>query len=202
MFSGIIEAIGQIKQIIEEGTNKHFIVHSSFTHELSIDQSVAHDGVCLTVVALDLVHNCYTVTAIEETLIRSRLGELQVGDYVNLERAVSMDRLMDGHIVQGHVDTTGVCTAIDQRDGSTYYSIQYKCAPEMIRKGYFTVEKGSVCVNGVSLTVVDSEADSFRVAIIPFTKEHTNFQYLKVGSTINLEFDIIGKYLAKLNSYN
>jgi riboflavin synthase len=157
---------------------------------------VAHNGVCLTVVSID--GNSYTVTAIRETLDRSNLGDLNVGDLVNLERSMMMNGRLDGHIVQGHVDTTAVCTDIQDADGSRYFKFVYDVNPEMVAKGYMTVEKGSVTVNGVSLTVCDSQPNSFRVAIIPYTFEHTNFCNIKVGSKVNLEFDIIGKYIARL----
>ena len=172
-------------------------VRCSFTDELRIDQSVAHNGVCLTVVALH-PDSTYTVTAIQETLDRSNLGLLAEGDEVNLERSMVMNGRLDGHIVQGHVDTTAVCTDIEDVEGSRYYRFEYEVSPEMVRKGYMTVEKGSVTVNGVSLTVCDSEARSFRVAIIPYTFEHTNFKAIKPGTRVNIEFDIIGKYLARL----
>jgi riboflavin synthase len=168
----------------------------SFVDQLKIDQSVAHNGVCLTVVSID--GNSYTVTAIRETLDRSNLGDLNVGDLVNLERSMMMNGRLDGHIVQGHVDTTAVCTDIQDADGSRYFKFVYDVNPEMVAKGYMTVEKGSVTVNGVSLTVCDSQPNSFRVAIIPYTFEHTNFCNIKVGSKVNLEFDIIGKYIARL----
>ena len=170
----------------------------AFTDELHIDQSVAHNGVCLTVVALN-PDNTYTVTAIRETLDRSNLGLLKAGDRVNLERSMQMNGRLDGHIVQGHVDTTAVCTDIEEADGSRYFKFEYEVSPEMAAKGYMTVEKGSVTVNGVSLTVCDSELSSFRVAIIPYTFEHTNFHEIAVGTRVNIEFDIIGKYLARLN---
>ena len=172
-------------------------VKCSFTDELRIDQSVAHNGVCLTVVALH-PDSTYTVTAIQETLDRSNLGLLAEGDEVNLERSMLMNGRLDGHIVQGHVDTTAVCESVETEDGSWRYRFRYEVSPEMIRKGYMTVEKGSVTVNGVSLTVCDSEKDSFSVAIIPYTHDHTNFSRIEKGTKVNLEFDIIGKYLARL----
>ena len=175
-------------------------VQSSFANELKIDQSVAHNGVCLTVVEL-YPDSSYTVTAIQETLDRSNLGLLKAGDKVNLERSMMLNGRLDGHIVQGHVDCTAVCTAVEEVDGSHYFSFRYDIPVEMARKGYMTVEKGSVTVNGVSLTVCDSTRDSFRVAIIPYTLEHTNFCRIKEGSVVNLEFDIIGKYLAKLKEF-
>lgn len=191
MFSGIVETTAKIVAIREEGGNRHFTLECPFAPELKIDQSVAHNGVCLTVVAIDGLR--YTVTAIRETLIKSNLGGLAVGDLVNLERSMRPDALLDGHIVQGHVDQTAQCTAIAEADGSWYYTFEYDPS-----QGNVTVEKGSVAVNGVSLTVVDSREGSFRVAIIPYTHEHTNFHIFRVGTTVNLEFDIVGKYIARL----
>lgn len=200
MFSGIVECTAEVLRIVhEEGsTNVHLTLRAPFVEELKIDQSVSHNGVCLTVVALDLEERSYTVTAIQETLDRSNLGDLQVGDLVNLERSIPMNGRLDGHIVQGHVDTTGTCTEITELEGSAYFKIEYKVPKEMALRGYMTVEKGSICVNGVSLTVVDSTPTSFKVAIIPYTIEHTNFKTLTVGKRVNLEFDIIGKYLARI----
>lgn len=192
MFSGIVETTGRIVAIREERGNRHFTLECPFTGELKIDQSVAHNGVCLTVVELD--GSRYTVTAIRETLLKSNLGGLTEGDLVNLERSMRPDALLDGHIVQGHVDQTARCTAIREADGSWYYTFEYKPQGE----GLCTVEKGSVAVNGVSLTVCDSKESSFRVAIIPYTFEHTNFCRIDVGSVVNLEFDIVGKYIARL----
>ena len=197
MFSGIVEEAATVVKAVREGGNLHLTVRSSFADELKIDQSVAHNGVCLTVVSLN-PDDTYTVTAIQETLDRSNLGLLGEGDLVNLERSMLMNGRLDGHIVQGHVDTTAVCTSIEEVDGSRYFKFEYEVSPEMAAKGYMTVEKGSVTVNGVSLTVCDSELRSFRVAIIPYTLEHTNFCRIKVGTRVNLEFDIIGKYLALL----
>lgn len=197
MFSGIVEEAGTIAGVTRRDGNVDLRVRCSFTDELRIDQSVAHNGVCLTVVALH-PDSTYTVTAIQETLDRSNLGLLTEGDEVNLERSMVMNGRLDGHIVQGHVDTTAVCTDIEEVEGSRYYRFEYEVSPEMVRKGYMTVEKGSVTVNGVSLTVCDSEARSFRVAIIPYTFEHTNFKAIKPGTRVNIEFDIIGKYLARL----
>lgn len=191
MFSGIVETTAKIVAIREEGGNRHFTLECPFAPELKIDQSVAHNGVCLTVVAIDGLR--YTVTAIRETLIKSNLGGLAVGDLVNLERSMRPDALLDGHIVQGHVDQTARCTAIAEADGSWYYTFEYDPS-----QGNVTVEKGSVAVNGVSLTVVDSREGAFRVAIIPYTHEHTNFHTFRVGTTVNLEFDIVGKYIARL----
>lgn len=197
MFSGIVEEAAIVKDVTRRNGNIDLTVKCSFTDQLKIDQSVAHNGVCLTVVALH-DDNSYTVTAIQETLDRSNLGELKPGDLVNLERSMLMNGRLDGHIVQGHVDCTAQCVEIEEVDGSRYFKFKYEISPELVAKGYMTVEKGSVTVNGVSLTVCDSEADSFRVAIIPYTLEHTNFCNIKVGTRVNLEFDIIGKYLARL----
>ena len=191
MFSGIVETTARVAAIREEGGNRHFTLECPFTDELKIDQSIAHNGVCLTVVSIE--GDRYTTTAIRETLLTSNLGGLRVGDPVNLERSMRPDALLDGHIVQGHVDQTARCTAIDEADGSWYFAFEYDPS-----QGNVTVEKGSVAVNGVSLTVVDSREGAFRVAIIPYTYEHTNFHALKVGSTVNLEFDIVGKYIARL----
>lgn len=197
MFSGIVEEAATVERIDHRGGNIDLTVRCTFTDELRIDQSVAHNGVCLTVVSLN-GDGTYTVTAIQETLDRSNLGDLKPGSRVNLERSMLMNGRLDGHIVQGHVDCTARCTDIQEVDGSRYFKFVYDIDPAMAEKGYTTVEKGSVTVNGVSLTVCDSEADSFRVAIIPYTFEHTNFGDITVGSRVNLEFDIIGKYLAKL----
>ena len=191
MFSGIVETTARVAAIREEGGNRHFTLECPFTDELKIDQSIAHNGVCLTVVSIE--GDRYTTTAIRETLLKSNLGGLRVGDPVNLERSMRPDALLDGHIVQGHVDQTARCTAIDEADGSWYFAFEYDPS-----QGNVTVEKGSVAVNGVSLTVVDSREGAFRVAIIPYTYEHTHFHALKVGSTVNLEFDIVGKYIARL----
>ena len=198
MFSGIVEEAGRVVRAVYEDGNLQLTVACSFTDELSIDQSVAHNGVCLTVVSIN-GDGTYTVTAIQETLSRTNLGGLKPGMSVNLERSMKMDGRLDGHIVQGHVDTVAVCEDIQQVDGSTYFKFVYSNVdPRMAAKGYVTVEKGSVTVNGVSLTVCDSTDNSFRVAIIPYTFEHTNFRDIAVGDTVNLEFDIIGKYLARL----
>jgi riboflavin synthase len=199
MFSGIVEDAARVVALRGDRDNLHITLQCSFANELHIDQSVAHNGVCLTVVEL-LPDNCYTVTAIRETLDRSNLGLLREGDLVNLERSMKIDGRLDGHIVQGHVDCTAECTAIEDADGSTYFTFRYPFDAEMARRGYVTVEKGSVTVNGVSLTVCDSEKDSFRVAIIPYTMEHTNFRDFRVGTRVNLEFDIIGKYIARISS--
>ena len=197
MFSGIVEEAAIVKGVERSGGNVNLEIECSFTEELKIDQSVAHNGVCLTVVSL-IGKGSYVVTAIQETLDRSNLGELEAGSKVNLERSMLMNGRLDGHIVQGHVDCTAICTEVEELDGSTYFKFEYDVDPEMAAKGYTTVEKGSVTVNGVSLTVCQSERNSFKVAIIPYTFEHTNFCDIKVGSKVNLEFDIIGKYLAKL----
>uniref|UniRef100_UPI00402662F1 riboflavin synthase n=1 Tax=Prevotella sp. TaxID=59823 RepID=UPI00402662F1 len=199
MFSGIVEEMATVKAITQDQGNINLTLSCSFTHELKIDQSVSHNGVCLTVV--DLKDDCYTVTAMKETLDRSNLGLLKVGDAVNVERSMMMNGRLDGHIVQGHVDETAVCTNIEDADGSAYFTFKYQNNPEMARRGYFTVNKGSVTVNGVSLTVCDPTDDSFRVAIIPYTRQNTNFRDIKVGSVVNLEFDIIGKYIARLRHF-
>ena len=192
MFSGIVEGMGEVVAIRTDRQNKDFTIRAPFAAELKIDQSVAHNGVCLTVV--DIAGDTYTVTAMRETLERSNLGLLQVGDRVNLERSMKPDALLDGHIVQGHVDQTARCTAKEDADGSWYFTFAY----EPQGGGLCTVEKGSVSVNGVSLTVCDSQPSSFRVAIIPYTFEHTNFCRIEVGTVVNLEFDIVGKYIARL----
>ncbi len=199
MFSGIVEEYAKVVKLEKDGENLDITMQCSFTDELSIDQSIAHNGVCLTVVSID--NDCYTVTAIKETLERSNLGKLKVGDLVNLERSMLLGGRLDGHIVQGHVDQTAVCKEIRQADGSWYFRFVYEDSKEMAIKGYVTVEKGSVCVNGVSLTVCNSEKNSFEVAIIPYTYEHTNFCRFEIGSVVNLEFDIIGKYLCKMQAY-
>ena len=200
MFSGIVEEAATVVSAQMTEGNLQLRVQSSFANELKIDQSVAHNGVCLTEVE-HYPDSSYTVTAIQETLDRSNLGLLKAGDKVNLERSMMLNGRLDGHIVQGHVDCTAVCTAVEEVDGSHYFSFRYDIPVEMARKGYMTVEKGSVTVNGVSLTVCDSTRDSFRVAIIPYTLEHTNFCRIKEGSVVNLEFDIIGMYLAKLKEF-
>lgn len=199
MFSGIVEEAAEVARIEKNGSNVDITMKCSFTDELKIDQSVAHNGVCLTVVSLN-PDDTYTVTAVQETLDRSNLGELKPGSLVNLERSMKMNGRLDGHIVQGHVDTTAICTGVETLDGSWYYSFKYDFKPELAAKGYVTVEKGSITVNGVSLTVCDPETDSFRVAIIPFTHDHTNFKDIKEGTKVNLEFDIIGKYIARISA--
>lgn len=190
MFTGIIEKMGEVREIRNEGSNVHFTIASDLAGSLKIDQSLSHNGVCLTVV--DIQDGAYTVTAIEETLKRSNLGDLSVGDKVNLERAMVYGGRLDGHIVQGHVDDTGVCTRIEEVDGSWYFQFRYQPTKE-----HLLVDKGSICINGVSLTVVNPEEDLFSVAIIPYTYEHTNFHQFAVGSKVNLEFDVLGKYLAR-----
>lgn len=197
MFSGIVEDAARVVGAVRDGGNLHLTVECGFVDELKIDQSVSHNGVCLTVVSLP-GDGTYTVTAIQETLDRSNLGSLKPGDLVNLERSMKLDGRLDGHIVQGHVDCTAVCESVEEVDGSRYFKFRYNVSPELIAKGYMTVEKGSVTVNGVSLTVCDSEADSFRVAIIPYTFEHTNFCRIEPGTVVNLEFDILGKYIARM----
>lgn len=198
MFSGIIEAMARVVDIRHDQDNVHFTLSCPFTSELSIDQSVAHNGVCLTVVSIQ--DDTYVVTAMRETLERSNLGLLQVGDQVNVERSMQMNGRLDGHIVQGHVDQTATCIDVEDQDGSHQYTFRYESNPEMVRHGYFTVDKGSVTVNGVSLTVCRPTEDTFQVCIIPYTFENTNFHNIKPGSVVNIEFDIIGKYLARMNS--
>ena len=191
MFTGIIENLGEVKAIKNDHTNVHFTISSAISHELKIDQSVAHNGVCLTVVALN--DDTHTVTAIDETLKKTNLGDLKVGSKINLERCMQMNARLDGHIVQGHVDQTAVCIKREELDGSWEYRFKYDASA-----GNVTVEKGSACVNGISLTVVNSKADEFSVFIIPYTFEHTNLHQVQVGDAVNLEFDIIGKYVARL----
>lgn len=190
MFTGIIEDVGKITDLRTENTNLHLTIASKLSSELKIDQSVAHNGVCLTVVAIS--GDQYTVTAISETLQKTNLGSLEVGDVVNLERCMKLGDRLDGHIVQGHVDQTATCTKVQENEGSWDYHFEYDSAP-----GNITVSKGSVCVNGASLTVVESGTNTFSVCIIPYTYDHTNFRFFKVGSKVNLEFDIIGKYITK-----
>ena len=202
MFSGIIEEFATVVAIRKDRENIDFTLTCSFVNELKIDQSVAHNGVCLTVV--DIVNGAdgnpstYTVTAMKETLDRSNLGLLKVGDKVNVERSMLMNGRLDGHIVQGHVDQTATCVDVKDADGSTYFTFQYPFDAQMARNGYFTVDKGSVTVNGVSLTVCRPTRNSFQVAIIPYTFEHTNFCDIRVGSVVNIEFDILGKYIARM----
>ncbi len=190
MFTGIIEAMGKVIALEQEGSNVHFTVQSSISNQLRIDQSVAHNGVCLTVVEKN--EHWHKVTAVEETLRRSNLGQLNIGDHINLERAMLANARLDGHMVQGHVDAQGICTQVLEADGSWYYHFKYQPTPE-----HLLVDKGSICINGVSLTVVHPQNNVFSVAIIPYTYEHTTFKTLKVDDSINLEFDIIGKYMAK-----
>ncbi len=197
MFSGIIEEFATVTAIKHDRENIDFTLTCSFVDELKIDQSIAHNGVCLTVVDIS-TPDTYTVTAMKETLDRTNLGLLRVGDKVNVERSMLMNGRLDGHIVQGHVDQTARCTAVEDADGSKYFTFEYPENREMARRGYFTVDKGSVTVNGVSLTVCNPTSNSFQVAIIPYTFEHTNFCDIKVGSVVNLEFDILGKYIARL----
>mgnify|MGYP000611996275 FL=1 len=191
MFTGIVEAMGSLVKTEAKGTNVEFWFTSPFTQELKVDQSLAHNGVCLTVV--EIQGDQYRVTAIDETLQKTNLGDLQIGQKVNLERCMAANARFDGHIVQGHVDLTGVCTEIVDQNGSWEYRFSYPKS-----SGHVTVEKGSICVNGTSLTVVDSQDDSFTVCIIPYTYEHTVFHQLKIGDRVNLEFDILGKYIKKL----
>lgn len=197
MFSGIVEEMATVVSINKIKENIDFTLTCSFVDELKIDQSVSHNGVCLTVVRLQ--DNTYTVTAMKETLERSNLGLLKVGDKVNVERSMVMNGRLDGHIVQGHVDGTARCIATHDADGSTYYTFQYAFDKEMAARGYFTVDKGSVTVNGVSLTVCDPTEDTFTVAIIPYTHDNTNFCDIREGSVVNIEFDILGKYIARLS---
>lgn len=200
MFSGIVEEMARVVAIRHDRENIDITLTCSFVDELKIDQSISHNGVCLTVVSID--GNQYTVTAMKETLDRSNLGLLNVGDMVNVERSMKINGRLDGHIVQGHVDETARCIGIKDADGSTYFTFQYKADRAMARRGYFTVDKGSVCVNGVSLTVISPTDDSFTVAIIPYTHDNTNFAFIKEGSVVNLEFDILGKYIARLQEFN
>ena len=210
MFSGIVEALTPIIKIESEQGNKHFTLCNPFKDGTTIDQSIAHNGVCLTVVKTNdqMVNgemvNVYTVTAMQETLNRTNLGVLKEGDYVNLERAMQLGDRLDGHIVQGHVDQTAVCIEVKETDGSWYFRFEYETTPEMIKRGYFCVDKGSVTINGVSLTVCDPDIQGNKgfvsVCIIPYTYENTNFKFIQPGTIVNLEFDIIGKYLARYNT--
>lgn len=199
MFSGIIEEAAEVVALRKEQENLHLTLKCSFVNELKIDQSVAHNGVCLTVV--DKTNETYTVTAIKETLDRTNLGELEIGSKVNLERSMMMNGRLDGHIVQGHVDQTAKCIDVTEADGSWYFTFEYKQDKEMAKRGYMTVDKGSVTVNGVSLTVCNPTDNSFQVAIIPYTYEHTNFHQIKKGTIVNIEFDIIGKYVSRMMSF-
>lgn len=198
MFSGIIENMATVVAVKKDKENIDLTLECPFAGELSIDQSVAHNGVCLTVVAIE--GNTYTVTAMKETLDRSNLGLLKEGDKVNVERSMMLNGRLDGHIVQGHVDQTATCIDKRDADGSTYYTFEYRLDREMARKGYFTVDKGSVTVNGVSLTVCEPTDNTFTVAIIPYTHDHTNFCNIEVGTVVNIEFDILGKYIARLQA--
>lgn len=201
MFSGIVEEAGKVVAIEKEQENVHFTLTCSFVDELKVDQSLSHNGVCLTVVDVNKAQKKYKVTAIKETLIKSNLGVLEVDSEVNLERSMLMNGRLDGHIVQGHVDQTARCLKVEEADGSWYFTFEYDFDKTKARQGYMTVEKGSVTVNGVSLTVVNSKDNTFQVAIIPYTYNETNFHTIKEGTTVNLEFDIIGKYLSKLMVY-
>lgn len=199
MFSGIIEEAAKVVALRKEQENLHITMECFFTEELKIDQSVAHNGVCLTVV--EKKANTYTVTAIKETLDRTNLGQLEIGSKVNLERSMMMNGRLDGHIVQGHVDQTAICTEVKEADGSWYFTFEYPLDKEMAKRGYMTVDKGSVTVNGVSLTVCYPTDNTFQVAIIPYTFEHTNFHQIKAGTVVNIEFDIIGKYVSRMMSF-
>ncbi len=199
MFSGIVEESATVVAVEKEKENMHFTLKCSFVDELKIDQSVAHNGVCLTVVKIE--NGTYTVTAMKETLDRSNLGLLKPGDEVNVERSMMMNGRLDGHIVQGHVDETATCVSVEDAQGSYVFTFKYKFDKVMARRGYITVDKGSVTVNGVSLTVCNPTDDTFQVCIIPYTFENTNFHNIKVGTLVNLEFDIIGKYISRLASY-
>ncbi|WP_445748093.1 riboflavin synthase [Polaribacter sp.] len=194
MFTGIIETIGVVTNCVKEQGNLHITIKSRITNELKVDQSVAHNGVCLTVI--DIKNDEYTVTAIKETLDKTNIGHLKINDIVNLERAMKLGDRLDGHIVQGHVDGTGICTKISDENGSTWFTFQY---PR--NKNNVTIEKGSITVNGVSLTVINSKENEFSVAIIPYTKEHTTFKTLQLNDVVNLEFDVIGKYVARLTAF-
>lgn len=199
MFSGIIEEAAKVVALRKDQENLHLTMECSFVDELKIDQSVAHNGVCLTVV--ELTDKTYTVTAIKETLDRTNLGKLVIGNKVNLERSMIMNGRLDGHIVQGHVDQTAVCTEVKEADGSWYFTFEYAFDKEMAKRGYMTVDKGSVTVNGVSLTVCNPTDNTFQVAIIPYTYEHTNFHQIEKGTIVNIEFDIIGKYVSRMMSF-
>jgi riboflavin synthase len=199
MFSGIIEEAAQVVALVKEQENLHISMECTFIDELKIDQSVAHNGVCLTVVKK--TEKTYTVTAIKETLDRTNLGQLIVGSKVNLERSMLMNGRLDGHIVQGHVDQTAICTNVQEAEGSWYFTFEYAFDAEMAKRGYMTVDKGSVTVNGVSLTVCNPTNNTFQVAIIPYTYEFTNFHQIKVGTVVNIEFDIIGKYVSRMMSF-
>ena len=199
MFSGIVEEYATLVALVKDQENIHFTFKCSFVNELKIDQSISHNGVCLTVV--DLTDDTYTVTAMKETLERSNLGLLKVGDKVNVERSMMMNGRLDGHIVQGHVDQTATCVDIKDAEGSYYFTFRYEFDKEMAKRGYITVDKGSVTVNGVSLTVCNSQQNSFEVAIIPYTHDNTNFCRIEKGTVVNLEFDIVGKYISKMMQF-
>ena len=199
MFSGIVERMAEVVDIRTDRQNKDFTLRADFCRELKIDQSISHNGVCLTVVSM--TDDTYTVTAMKETLERSNLGLLEVGDKVNVERSMVMNGRLDGHIVQGHVDQTATCVDIKDAEGSWYFTFRYAFDKEMAKRGYITVDKGSVTVNGVSLTVCNPTDDTFQVAIIPYTYEHTNFHTFAIGSVVNIEFDIIGKYISRMIQY-
>lgn len=200
MFSGIVEEYAEVVSVVKDQDNLHLTMKCSFVGELKIDQSISHNGVCLTVVSM--TEDTYTVTAMKETIERSNIGLLKAGDKVNVERSMMMNGRLDGHIVQGHVDQTAICTNVEDANGSWYFTFKYRFDEEMSKRGYITVDKGSVTVNGVSLTVCNPGNDTFQVAIIPYTYEHTNFHTIKVGSVVNLEFDIIGKYISRMIQFN
>ncbi len=200
MFSGIVEEAAKVVALRKEQENLHITMECSFVDELKIDQSISHNGVCLTVVEKN--DKTYTVTAIKETLDRTNLGNLEIGKKVNLERSMMMNGRLDGHIVQGHVDQTAVCTEVKEADGSWYFTFEYETDKELAKHGYITVDKGSVTVNGVSLTVCNPTANSFQVAIIPYTFEHTNFHQIKSGTVVNIEFDILGKYISRIMEFH
>lgn len=199
MFSGIIEEYAEVVAVVRDRDNLHITMKCSFVNELKIDQSVSHNGVCLTVVSL--TDDTYTVTAMRETIERSNIGLFKVGDKVNVERSMMMNGRLDGHIVQGHVDQTATCVSVEDANGSWIYTFEYAFSPEMAKRGYITVDKGSVTVNGVSLTVCNATDSTFQVNIIPYTYEYTNFHTFKVGTVVNLEFDIIGKYISRMIQY-
>ncbi|KAA6338459.1 Riboflavin synthase [termite gut metagenome] len=199
MFSGIVEEYAEVISLVKDRENVHLTMRCSFVNELKIDQSISHNGVCLTVVSRTA--DTYTVTAMKETIDRSNIGLLKLGDKVNVERSMMMNGRLDGHIVQGHVDQTAVCTKLEDADGSWYFTFKYDFDKEAAKRGYITVDKGSVTVNGVSLTVCNPTNDTFQVAIIPYTYEYTNFHTIKEGSVVNIEFDIIGKYISRMVEY-
>ena len=196
MFSGIVEEFAEVVRVVKDQENLHLTLKCSLADELKIDQSISHNGVCLTVVKIE--DGTYTVTAMRETIERSNIGLLKEGDKVNVERSMLMNGRLDGHIVQGHVDMTAECVEVKDAEGSWYYTFKYAFDKEMAQRGYMTVDKGSVTVNGVSLTVCNPTENSFQVAIIPYTYEHTNFHTIKVGSIVNIEFDILGKYISRI----